>query len=153
MKKTKYEYRTEAELAQEFSTLLESDESPWGKVSITKEFTYPSGRTDILALDEKKHVIAFELKLNKWSIALQQAYRNTSFAHCSFVVIPVETKNSTKIKIDEFKKRSVGLCFLSQGEIKVSLPAIHQEPIQPWLNEKATNRIDKENKTRYGNRL
>jgi hypothetical protein len=141
----KYKYQSEEELSKEFCAILESDKCPWGKVNITREFNYPSGRTDILALDLKNNIIAFELKLNKLTIALQQAYRNTSFAHCSYVVIPSSKVNRAKARLDEFKKRSVGLCSLGGGEIQVSLPAIHQEPIQQWLNEKAANIIDKEN--------
>jgi hypothetical protein len=50
-------------------------------VSFACEFDYSRGRTDVVALRDGEHVIAFEAKLKDWRTALHQAYRNTCFAH------------------------------------------------------------------------
>lgn len=134
MKKAgKHFYRSEDTFTQRFCSLLESFSSPWGKVSVLREFNYVRGRTDVIAIDENENVFAFELKLTKWSEAVHQAYRNTCFAHSSYVILPEHTAGLASKYAAEFRTRSVGLCSIRNGNIHVILPAVHQKPIQPWL--------------------
>jgi len=133
-------YTSEAELSREFCTLLEQAHNPWGQVAVLTEFFYIRGRTDVVAVDGQRDVIAFELKLERWTVALHQAYRNSSFAHRSYVVVPEHTAARAERHRAQFERRSVGLCYISQGAVVVSLPAPRQEPIQPWLSEQAVTR-------------
>ena len=126
-------YPSEDIFVQDFCSFLKSSESPWGRVNIIREFNYMRGRTDVVAVDHNSNVFAFELKLSKWSHAMQQAYRNTCFAHCSYVVLPESTARLAYRYFHEFTRRSVGLCSIKEGAIKVLVPATHQNPIQPWL--------------------
>ncbi len=126
-------YRTENMLVKAFCELLGSDDNPWGKLTVTREFNYRGGRTDVIAVDVNDHVIAFEMKLLKWTDAMYQAYKNTSFAHCSYVVLPEATAERARLRMRDFTRRSVGICAISDGEIIITLPAIHQSPIRPWL--------------------
>lgn len=129
----KHSYRSEDTFTQKFCSLLKCSTSPWGKVNVLREFNYVRGRTDVIAIDENENVFAFELKLTKWSEAVHQAYRNTCFAHSSYVILPDTTAGLACKYVNEFRTRSVGLCSIRNGSIHVILPAAHQDPIQPWL--------------------
>jgi hypothetical protein len=131
------EYQTEESLVEEFCALLETDASPWGSLSLAREFSYHNGRTDVVGVDVNGHVIAFEMKLARWTDAMQQAYRNTSFANCSYVVLPKSIADRAEVKLQEFIRRSVGICCIKNGGIVVTLPAVHQTPIQPWVSRAA----------------
>jgi hypothetical protein len=133
-------YHSEDAFAKEFCSLLECPSSPWGKVDVLREFNYVRGRTDVIAIDENDNVFAFELKLTKWSEAVHQAYRNTCFAHGSYVILPEDTAGLASKYFSEFRARSVGLCSIINGSIHVILPAVHQKPIQPWLTGVAVAR-------------
>jgi len=130
-------YRYEKDLLESFYNILDSDKSPWGRLRTANEFNYIRGKTDIIALDDKDNIIAFEMKLNKWRDALQQAYRNTCFAHHSYVVLPEQIKNRVLRYSVEFLRRSVGLCFIKNNSIIIELSPSYQKPIQPWLSNKA----------------
>ena len=137
----KQRYRYEKCLSEEFCEFLESKEGPWGDVNIKLEFNYVRGRTDIVALSSDGEIISFELKLNKWKKALDQAYRNTSFSNRSYVVLPECQIKNAKKHIGEFEKRSVGLCCVGKDGIVVAYPSKHQDPIQEWLLDDARNEI------------
>jgi hypothetical protein len=140
MKTKKGRYPSEDVFAKEFCSFLESNESPWGQVNVVREFNYSRGRTDVVAVDQNNNVFAFELKLKKWSQAMQQAYRNTCFAHSSFVVLPESTARLAHRYCRDFTRRSIGLCSITDGEVFVLVPAVHQEPIQPWLSNIAISK-------------
>lgn len=140
MKTKKGHYASEDIFVKEFCSVLESNESPWGQVNIIREFNYKRGRTDVVAVDQNDNVLAFELKLNRWPKAMQQAYRNTCFAHSSFVVLPESIASLAHRYFRDFTLRSIGLCSIKDGEVVVLLPAVHQEPIQPWLSNIAISK-------------
>jgi len=133
-------YSSEKILAKEFCSTLESSKSPWGQVDIVREFNYIRGRTDVVAIDKDENVYAFELKLDKWSQALQQAYRNTCFAHGSYVVLPESKARYAYRYLHEFSRHSVGLCSIEKGTIVILVPATFQSPIQPWLSNSAISK-------------
>lgn len=141
--KTK-EYSTEKLLVDSFCEVLTTKKSPWGRLRHTTEFSYGRGRTDVVAVDKNGHVIAFEMKLNKWTNAMQQAYRNTCFANLSYVVFPANVAKNAEKAIKDFQRRSIGICYIKKGKIVVTLPATHLMPIQPWLSQTALARISEE---------
>jgi hypothetical protein len=111
--------------------------SRWGPVQVTREFYYLRGRTDVVALTLSGDVVAFEAKLTKWRWALHQAYRNTCFAHSSYVVLPPQTALRAFRHAVEFERRHVGLCSVFEDGIVVLLDAPRVEPIQPWLTRRS----------------
>jgi len=127
----------EDHLVNELCSILKSKKCPWGEVKILREFNYLRGKTDVIAIDSKNQIIAFEVKLHKWRKAAQQAYRNTGFAHISYVVLPIESVKTALKNISEFKRRSVGLCAIDSKSITILHPAVYQAPILPWLTKKA----------------
>jgi hypothetical protein len=140
MKTRQDHYPTEDFLVQEFCSALASNETPWGKVNLIREFNYLRGRTDVVVVDRNNNVLAFELKLRKWVHAMQQAYRNTCFAHHSYVVLPEPTAKLAHRYFREFERRSIGLCSIKDGSVVILVPAVHQKPIQPWLSNFAASK-------------
>ena len=134
-------FESESELVDSFCSELNAEESPWAVVAHAREFGYGRGCTDVIALSAADRLIAFEAKLTRWRDALDQAYKSTSFAHQSFVLLPEETATRAAEYAQEFKRRSVGLCFISLQGLVVLIQAVDQQPIQPWLSEKARSRI------------
>jgi hypothetical protein len=137
----KQEFPTEQSLTDAFCEALSNGKSPWGEVKFTREFDYINGRTDVIAIDKSTTLLAFEVKLTRWRDALNQAYRNTSFAHLSYVVLPELIAFRAKGFQHEFGRRSVGLCSYRDDTVVELLPARHQVPIQPWLSERASGTL------------
>jgi len=134
-------YSTEKSLVEDFCEILEFYENPWGSIQFMTEFNYQRGKTDIVAINKEKEIIAFEVKLEKWRVALHQAYKNTSFAHFSYVVLPDAVAHRAKCYPYEFLKRSVGLCTFDGRKIKIIFSAMPQKPIQPWLRYIAESKV------------
>jgi hypothetical protein len=105
--------------------------------SVIREFGYGRGTTDIVSVGDDGEVVAFEAKLTRWRDALAQAYRNTCFAHRSFVVLPSLVAAKVSRFAAEFERRGVGLCAVQDGRLVVMQPAIRRDPVQPWLSEQA----------------
>lgn len=129
-------YSSEHALVENFLGSLASS-SPWGHVSITSEFFYQRGKTDVVAVDQTGLVIAFEAKLTKWRDALQQAYRNTCFAHRSYVVLPRKTALLAYRHADAFSRRGVGICYVDGDAVVILQDAAEESPLQPWLSARA----------------
>ena len=129
-------FNSEASLVDSFIKTLKV-KSPWGDITIGKEFNYQRGRTDLVGISNGGLVIAFEAKLTKWRRALQQAYRNRCFADLSYVVLPENSAKNALRNIEEFERRGVGICYIKDGHINIIFDAYKEEPIQPWLKEKA----------------
>lgn len=135
-------YSTEKMLVDQFVRVLGRGENPWGPVSISCEFFYARGKTDIVALADGEILIAFEAKLKDWRCALDQAYRNTCFAHKSYVVVPKATALTAFAYIAEFKRRAVGLCYVDNtGELTVLEDPETSTPIEPWIATQAATRV------------
>ncbi len=84
-------FANEKMLVDRLLSLLQSQSTFCGPVRVTPEFFYSRGRTDVVAVAEDENLITFEAKLTDWRTALHQAYRNTCFAHASYVVLPKKT--------------------------------------------------------------
>ena len=135
-------YHLEEDLVNEFIEYLPfSTFAMNGQLNYSTEFNYLRGRTDIIILSQENEIIAIEAKLKKWRDALHQAYRNTCFAHYSYILVPENVAKVAEKYLPEFSKRSVGLCFISNNEIFVSLEAKPNQPLQQWLYEKAIQSI------------
>jgi hypothetical protein len=130
-------YLSEISLISDLCLLLEKGETPWGNVQISREFGFINGRTDVIAIDSQNSVLAFEVKLGKWRKALNQAYRNTSFAKESYVVLPEYIAQNVQKYTAEFYRCSVGLCAATPNKLKVLISAHALDPIQPWITEAA----------------
>jgi len=141
MKTRRNTYSSEDSLVKDFCSVLRSNEHPWGQLHMKREFDYNRGRADLIAIDFGGDVIAFEMKLERWKQAVHQAYRNTCFAHRSYVVLPESTTRRAQRSCYEFIRRSVGLCYIKANAIVVVLPATHQIPLQPWLSSIAVSAI------------
>lgn len=133
-------YKSEKSFVNTFVRHLRTHQSIWGEVEIGREFDYQRGRTDVLVLSKQGRLIAFEAKLTKWREALHQAYRNTCFAHQSYVLLPLASALLAQRFIEEFERRNVGLCCLNRGRVAMLRKATIQTPLQPWLLEAAVKR-------------
>ena len=129
-------FPTESALVDAFLEGLE-EARPWGIKEVVCEFFYLRGRTDVVTVISGGHVVAFEAKLEKWREALHQAYRNTCFAHWSFVVVPPAAARQAVRSLDEFRRRRVGLCTIASGEVVVLYEPPWASPLQPWLAARA----------------
>lgn len=126
-------FANEKMLVDRLLSLLQSQATFCGPVHVTPEFFYSRGRTDVVAVDQDATLIAFEAKLTDWKTALHQAYRNTCFAHSSYVVLPKKTALAAVQFVGEFEKRGVGLCYVDESALVVLRASSHNEPIEPWL--------------------
>lgn len=134
-------YKSEASLVEEFMAQLSKENNPFNVNDFAVEFNYLNGRVDIVGTSNCGELLAFEAKLNKWKKALNQAFRNTSFSHYSYVLLPKLIADRVKKYSIEFKRRSVGLCSFQGSSIRIEISAQKSEPIQPWLTESAINYI------------
>lgn len=130
-------FENEKTLAQFFDTALSEEHSPFSPECIAMEFDYKEGRTDVIVSDKQGNLFAFEMKLTKWKEALHQAYRNSSFAHYSYVVVPSKTARLAARQEHEFLRRGVGLCSVDGTRIQIEIDARWAEPLRPWLTEAA----------------
>src|SRR5215813_3043218 len=112
-------YNSEKALVDKFVAKLRSSGSPWGSVSIRREFRYEGGLTDVIAIQEQGQLLAFEAKLVKWREALIQAYRASFFAHRSYVLLPESTARIAERYIAEFRGRRVGLCSIKGEDLRI----------------------------------
>lgn len=134
-------YKLEKNLVRDFIKVMGKTEFSQGKTLFTTEFDYSRGRADVVIFRNKTDVIAIEAKLKKWKFALHQAYRNTCFADYSYVLLPKETALLAMEFEEEFIRRSVGLCYISNGCFYTLISAKKNIPLQNYLYDKAKNTI------------
>ncbi len=134
-------FDSEETLVRAFDAALLKENSPFSPDCIAMEFDYREGRTDLIISDVQGNLIAFEMKLEKWKQALHQAYRNSSFAHYSYVVVPSRTAQKAAKLEQEFLRRGVGLCSVEGTQIRIEINARRAEPLRPWLTESAIEYI------------
>jgi hypothetical protein len=126
-------FANEKMLVDRLLSLLQSQSTFCGLVRVTPEFFYSRGRTDVVAIAEDDSLIAFEAKLKDWRTALHQAYRNTCFAHSSYVVLPKKAAFAAFRFVGEFERRGIGLCYVDDSALIVLRVSSHNQPIEPWL--------------------
>lgn len=130
---------TENALVDAFvSALYDGHETSLPAAAIVREFSFLRGKPDVVSVSAEGEVIAFEAKLTRWRDALVQAYRNTCFAHRSFVVLPWKTAHTASKFCAEFERRSVGICAVKDGRLIIIQAAVRVEPVEPWLSVEAS---------------
>jgi len=135
-------YELESDLVKDFQAVIPGVPDTFTIIAMASEFNYVEGKVDLIAKDSNGDLVAFEAKLSRWRDALNQAYRNSSFAHYSYVVLPERTLENAVTHIAEFHRRGVGLCFFGLSGLRVKIPATRRNPIQPWLTNMAFSYID-----------
>jgi hypothetical protein len=134
-------FRYEKDLVAKFEYNVYERYNPFRITDVAFEFNYTNGRIDIVGICGKSILYAFEAKLKKWRDALDQAYRNSSFAHYSYVVLPDNVTENVLDNRTDFERRGIGLCTVNSAGIKVLFKAQKKRPIQPWLTNSALNFI------------
>lgn len=135
-------YASEAKLSKAFQKHLKKGSGPLRSSALAHEFYFVEGKTDVIALNQCGDLLAFEMKLAKWKKALEQAYRNTSFAHYSYVVLPLVTAETARKRAREFARRGVGLCSVDGDGMRVEIIARRCDPLLPWLTRSAVAHIE-----------
>lgn len=135
-------FRSEAELVDRVIQSLKRRNTAWGKVQLLTEWDYRSGITDVLARTNRNEVIAFEAKLTDWRRAVYQAYRNTSFASRSYVIVPSNIANRAEKSPEIFGEYGVGLCACDDRGLSVRIEARTSEPLMEWLTKRAHATFD-----------
>lgn len=138
-------FATEEMLVDRFVGLLEANQTPWGKVQVAREFDYCRGRTDVVAVadaeTDEATLIAVEAKLKDWKCALHQAYRNTCYAHRSFVLLPKAVALTAFRFLGEFERLGVGLCYIDAAGVVVLQDSPSTPPLEPWLASDAISEV------------
>jgi len=135
-------YKYEINFVKDIEKKIVSHENLFKIAGLDFEFNYSDGRTDIIALNQKGDLISFEAKLNHWRKGINQAYRNSSFSHYSYLILPKNVAEKALKEIYEFKLRGIGLCSVDSSGITIEINACRKEPLQPWITKKAMNFID-----------
>ena len=135
-------YKLECHLVNDFEELLSSSDNPFTELRFAFEFGHSDGRVDVIARTESGDLIAFEAKLKQWRVAINQAYRNTSFSHYSYVVLPPQTVKNALRRRHEFERLGVGLCSVGPDGLVIEIPASRKAPFQPWITDTAMRYID-----------
>jgi len=130
-------YPTEAKLVDELCEELSSADFPVSCEKHGLEFNYASGKTDLIAICAKGKLHAFEAKLTKWQKALDQARRNSCYAHYSYVVLPKMNAKTAIKNRNKFRQHGVGLLTFGNGKPKLEIRPVSRKPFVPWLTEAA----------------
>jgi len=138
-------FQSEENLVDRFVSLLETDQTLWGKVACSREFDYLRGRADVVAVAGPDTLIAVEAKLEDWKQALHQAYRNTCFAHRSFVLLPKNVALAAGVFRAEFERRGVGLCYIDNASLVILHDSPPSIPLEPWLASQAISQVRRTN--------
>ena len=139
-----HRYESENHLVEDLLGWLVVAGAPWDAAGVVREFSYRRGTTDVVVLTSAGEVVAIEAKLRRWRDALHQAYRNTCFAHQSYVVLPRAAARLAQCHLAEFERRGVGLCCLDALGIVVLHESRRQDPLLPWLSREALSRADRQ---------
>jgi hypothetical protein len=137
-------YHSEESLADDWSRVVVRENSPVQCREVAREFDYASGRTDLVGLDPANRLHAFELKLSKWRKALDQARRNTCFAHYCYVVLPARSAQAALKAQDEFERHGIGLVILNGNVAALVVRPRWNPPLLPWLTEVALEYLGQE---------
>ncbi len=127
----------ESSLVAVFTDSLKNTDRPFALEDFALEFDHHGGRVDLVAISEAGELWTFEAKLKDWRTAVNQAYRNTSFAHYSYVILPQEAATNAFRNERYFAQRGVGLCTIIGSDIVIVIPAAKKEPLRPWITENA----------------
>ena len=147
------DFKKEKDLVTTFIAHIERSQYDVELVSWASEFTFAGGQTDIIARSGQKDLYAFEAKLSNLAKVINQAFRNTSFADYSYVVLPEKKRKAAEKYIEEFKRRRIGLVFVNQERAWTEITACRQLPLLPWLKDKATLNLQLRKNRNGGNTM
>ncbi len=139
-------FSSERELVSSFAKTVSSKRTSLPRMNLCYEFFYMGGKTDIIGVTGKNIVHSFEAKLKRWRKCLDQAYRNTSFCHYSYVLLPSDVVDKALREEELFHKRGVGLCSFEHGKIRLHIRPKKQESLQPWLTQRAVTAATEESR-------
>lgn len=111
-------------------------------LEIGLEFDYRRGRVDIIGVSDTGELHAFEAKLTRWRHALDQAYRSTTFANFSYVLLPLAAATRALLHRQEFERRGVGIIAAEGAVLTLMLRPRYNAPIQPWLTIAAIEHVN-----------
>lgn len=134
-------FETERDLVDQFKKLLSSD-SLFMVSSLIEEFNYGYGKPDIIIKDANNQVIAFEAKLFDINKAINQAYRNNSFADFSYAIFPESKLESIRKKDSEFQRRGIGAAIVCENYVEVIVEPKSQIPYMQWVREKVNLKLE-----------
>ena len=137
-------FETEAAFVQAFISKLQTGRTDFGRVQLATEWPYSSGSVDVLARTRNDELVAIEAKLADWRSAFFQAYRSTAYADHAYVLLPEVIAHRAERNRDEFCFRGVGLCAFDGRTIRVIIKSIAQNPLMPWVNERAHAHFDEQ---------
>jgi len=138
-------FQLESQLVQKLEGILGRSDNPFAELALAGEFNYVEGKVDVVASNDNGELFSFEAKLKRWKTAVHQAFRNTSFSHYSYVVLPADAVQQAIKRRHEFERRGVGLCAVDQHGLTVHITAMRKHPLQPWLTNTAIEYIKEEN--------
>lgn len=130
-------FSTEEELVRAFAATISSRRSSLPQMTLSFEFAFLGGKTDIIGVTGIGTVHSFEAKLKSWRKCLDQAYRSTSFSHYSYVVLPASIVDKAISHEHLFLVRGVGLCSMEDGKLRLHIRPKRHHPLQPWLTQRA----------------
>jgi len=139
-------FRKEHQIVDILIDTLMHNDNMFNAIALNTEFDYSEGKPDVVIVNKQGDIITFEAKLSKWKKAGQQAYRNTSFSHFSYVMMPTSSMNKVRKHLDYFKERNVGLVFIEEDGIIIYSEAQRCEPLRPVLTERAREHVLDEGK-------
>lgn len=134
----------ESELVTALEHSLGDESCPFAQLMIAFEFNYHEGCIDVVGRNGKGELFGFEAKLSYWQKAVHQAYRNTSFTHYSYVVLPEAVARKAVRARHEFERRGIGLCSIAQEGVFIEIEAARKTPLRPWLTDSALEYINEE---------
>lgn len=135
-------FASEASMVDQFVELLSNGSSPWGELQTTTEWDYRTGIADVLVRTKNGQLIAFEAKLTDWRRAAHQAYRSTTYACRSYVLLPINVAERVRAHEDIFSRYGVGLCSLDEDGVSILIEAQVTPPLLPWLYERAQSHFN-----------
>lgn len=139
-------FATEAAMVEQFLALVRDGVSPWGPLQTTTEWDYRTGITDVLARTSSGQLVAFEAKLADWRRASHQAYRNTTFAGRTYVLLPSATAKRVRANEQVFSRYCIGLCAVDADRIEILIEAPEAVPLLPWLHKRAQSYFDEDSR-------
>jgi hypothetical protein len=87
-------------------------------------------------------IVALEAKLTRWQAACDQAYRSTAYAAQAYVLVPDHTAIRALRSPKYFLDRHIGLCSVTDTDLRVLIEAPVVRPLMNWVTELAHSTFD-----------
>jgi hypothetical protein len=130
-------FKSEADMVERFVKVLRRSRSTFGMLEVVQEWDHRAGLVDVLARNRSRSLIAFEAKLYDWKRAFHQAYKNTAYADCAYVLLPKSVVHRAILNREEFEDRGIGLCSFDGRKVEVQIRSRTHEPLLGWIRHRA----------------